>query len=286
MKVLVCARKTNESRATRVIGQLLAASQHQVAILQQSEHTDDWQEKVETKLREADFVLFIVEAGTFDSEAIKWEYNKAKELNKRITGFKSKSTPRDVLLFCEGFQVFSDAHECFSYLVKTYGDDRQLLIEQYKLMVASTEKVTGQRLTVNNLFFTVTSSVISIAFLIGKTFEFSIVALVGMIAFTVLALLLTMFWSSMVTAYGLLNKGKFVLIDEIEKKLRTNLFEREWKILTGELKYRPNTETENSIVFWYRVFIMIILGLEILYWIWLIYEFASTPIPHAIAAPI
>lgn len=270
MKIFVCSRSSHESRADKVIKLLASSSKGEIAILRQTEHSDDWKIKAERKIRESDFVLFILEKETFESEPIKWEYERAKSLNKQIVGFRSRSTPDETLLFCEGFQVFDNADNCFEYLSKTRLEDRQLLIEQYKLMVSSTEKVTNQRLTVNNIFFTITSSVVSITLVVGKSLEFSIVALLGMITFSSLALLLTYFWSKMITAYGLLNRGKFNLIDSIEKKLRTDMFDLEWKILTTKLGYKPNTETETTIVLWYRVFIFTMLLAEISYLIWLL----------------
>lgn len=269
MRVFVCCRAVHEARREAVVAQLLAASKGEIAFLLEMQHSDDWKVRAGRKIRESDFILFILEERTFESEAIKWEYEEAKGLNKQIIGFRSSTTPKETLLFCEGFQVFADSQECFEYLTKTRAEDRALLTEQYKLMVSSTEKVTNQRLTVNNLFFTVTSSVVSIALVVGKTLEFTRIALLGMVVFTVLALLLTFFWRRMVTAYGQLNRGKFVLIDEIEKKLRTDMFEREWHILRDRLKYKPNTETENQIVFWYQIFIMVMLVTETGYLLWL-----------------
>ena len=71
-------------------------------------------------------------------------------------------------MFCQGFPVFNKIEDCFKYLEKTYEEDRQLLLEQYKIMVGSTEKVTDQRMRVNNLFFTVTSSILSISLVVGN----------------------------------------------------------------------------------------------------------------------
>src|SRR5690606_13755004 len=131
---------------------------------------------------------------------------------------------------------------------KIYEEQKKLKLEQYKMMVSSTEKVTDQRLKVNNLLFTVTSSILSVAFLIGKTFNFSPTSIVGLFVLTSLAFLVTFFWEKLINSYGKLNTGKFKVIDKIEKDLRTNMFEDEWRILTGEVKYKPNSETERTII--------------------------------------
>jgi hypothetical protein len=76
----------------------------------------------------------------------------------------------------------------------------------------------------------------------------------------------------MINSYGQLNKGKFILIDKIEKSLRTNMFEEEWKILTQEIEYEPNTKTETTIVKRFRLFIIIILLIEIAYMLYKLYQ--------------
>lgn len=150
-----------------------------------------------------------------------------------------------------------------------------LLLEQYKIMVGSTEKVTDQRQKANAFFLTVVTSLISISILIGKAFEFTFIAMVFFIALTVLNLIIIDFWGKMILSYGKLNKGKFVLIFELEQKLRANLFEREWEILTNKdnINYEPNTETELKVVSLFRDFTQIMLTGEVAYILYLILSY-------------
>src|SRR4051812_40723093 len=101
MRVFVSSRQIHHERSDEVKLSLLRASKDQVAILQQSEHAEDWKEKAERKIRESDFVLFILQGNTFDSENLRWEFEKAKTLNKRIVGFRSTNTPHESVLYCE-----------------------------------------------------------------------------------------------------------------------------------------------------------------------------------------
>ena len=55
------------------------------------------------------------------------------------------------------------------------------------------------------------------------------------------------------------------MIDKLEKELRTNMFEEEWRILTTEIQYEPNTKTESKIVQRFRIFIFAILIVEIVF---------------------
>lgn len=149
-----------------------------------------------------------------------------------------------------------------------------LLLEQYKIMVGSTEKVTDQRQKANAFFLTVVTTLISISILIGKAFEFTFIAMVFFISLTALNLIIINFWGKIIISYGKLNKGKFVLIFELEQKLKANLFEREWEILTNKdnINYEPNTITESKVIRLFRNFTCLMMMGEIIYVLYLAYQ--------------
>lgn len=265
MRVFICHRTTDTEETKKTIDELLKVSDKSIAILRETEHDTDWKKNVENKYKEVDFVIFLVGKDTFQSEQLKWEYSKAKQLNKRIIGIKLPNISEESILFCQGFQVFDNVKQCVKYLEKVFEHDRQLKLEQYKIMVGSTEKVTEQRLKVNNLFFTITSSILSLAFIIGKTFEFSITGTIGMILLTGLGFLVSFLWEKLINSYGKLNTGKFKVIDKIEKQLRTNMFEDEWHILKDEIHYESNTTTESKVIKRFRLFIFLIGLSEFIY---------------------
>jgi len=142
MKIFICNRTTDNNQVFAVIDNLLLESENSLAIQRETEHSDNWKSLVEQKMQESDFILFAIGEKTFTSDQLKWEYAKAKQLNKQIVGIKLKSVSEDSVLFCQGFQVFDNAAQCVKFLLKTYEDDRKLKFEQYKMMVSSTEKVT------------------------------------------------------------------------------------------------------------------------------------------------
>lgn len=270
MRLFVCNRSKDKELAESITKTLLEKSNNAIAILQEIEHSEHWQNKVVQKMQESDFVMFLLGDDTFESDQIKWEYAKAKELNKQIIGYKLNNVSTQTILFCQGFQIFNNAEHCIEFLEKTYNDDRNLKLEQYKIMVGSTEKVTENRMKVNNLFFTITSTILSVGFVLGKSFGFSIKAMFGMLTLTILSLILSYFWESLVNSYALLNQGKFKVINKIEKQLRTNMFEDEWTILTQEINYKPNSKTETTIIKYFRNFIYIIGVIELIYVAYLI----------------
>lgn len=272
MKIFICYRSLDKVEGDETITALLNDSENAVAVLKQTEHIENWKDIVEAKIKESDFVAFLIGSETFKSDQIIWEYAKAKSLNKQIIGIKLKNASEESILFCQGFQVFDNTVQALKYLDRIFISDRQLKIEQYKIMVSSTEKVTDARMKVNNLFFTITSSILSVAFVLGKTYSFIPLSVLAMVVLTALALLTTYFWDKLVNSYGKLNTGKFKVIDRIEKELRTNMFEEEWRILTQEIKYESNTKTETKIVERFRLFIFLTMAIEIGYLLYELYQ--------------
>jgi hypothetical protein len=50
------------------------------------------------------------------------------------------------------------------------------------------------------------------------------------------------------------------------------MFEEEWKILTEEIDYEPNTRTETKVITYFRTFIIIIGVIELIYLGYLLYQ--------------
>lgn len=265
MKIFVCNRSIDLHATGKALNELISIAGESIATLRETEHSENWKERVKSQFKEVDFVVFFVGEDTFKSNPMRWEYAKAKALNKQIVGIKLPSACDNSVLFCQGFPVFSKVENCWEYLKQTYEEDRQLLLEQYKIMVGSTEKVTDQRMRVNNLFFTVTSSILSVSLLVGKSFEFSVVGAIGMLALSVMAFVVTFLWEKLVRSYGKLNTGKFIVIDQIEKLLRTNMFDHEWNVLNQQVGYESNTETEAKVVKRFRWFVLAVIIVEAVY---------------------
>lgn len=264
MKLFICHRSSDKFESDKTIKSLFELTENSIAVLRETEHNAKWKENVEEKFKEVDFVVFLIGSDTFESEQLKWEYAKAKDLNKRIIGIKLKDASQESILFCQAFHVFENPEQSLKYLKDTFETDQKLRLEQYKIMVSSTEKVTDQRLKVNNLFFTITSSILSVGVILAKAFEFSALGVVGMLFMTVTALIISFFWAKLINSYGTLNTGKFTVINKIEKQLRSNMFEDEWQILK-EIGYEPNSKTEIKVIKRFRIFIIVLALFQIGY---------------------
>tara|TARA_E500000318_G_scaffold111893_1_gene132430 strand:+ start:18570 stop:19403 length:834 start_codon:yes stop_codon:yes gene_type:complete len=275
MKLFICHRSSEKIESDEIINSLFQLTENSIAILREIDHDEKWKDNVEEKFKEVDFVVFLIGSDTFQSDQLIWEYAKAKDLNKRIVGIKLNNATPESILFCQAFQVFDSPEQSLKYLRKTFETDQKLKLEQYKIMVNSTEKVTDQRLKVNNLFFTVTSSMLSIGFILAKAFEFSTLGVIGMLFMTIMALIVSFFWAKLINSYGTLNTGKFTVIDKIEKQLRSNMFEDEWEILK-EIGYEPNSKTEIKVIKRFRIFIVVLALLQIGYLTYEIYPLITT----------
>jgi len=130
---------------------------------------------------------------------------------------------------------------------KTYGSEyRNHLLEQYKILVATTDKTSDRRNIANNFYLGLNTALIALIGITVKLIELSwlqpIIYIVG-VAFSVI------FWF-LINSYKQLNSGKFNVIRKIESHLPLNMFKYEWKIL-GEGKdkklYFPFSHIERYI---------------------------------------
>jgi len=140
-----------------------------------------------------------------------------------------------------------------------YGEKyKDHLVEQYKLFLTLTDKISDRRATANSFFLTLNSAIISAAAfsgIISKTDRF-LVLIVGLSVITLCYL-----WYRIIRSYRDLNTAKFKVIHEIEKKLPLRPYNAEWEAVgRGENKklYLPFSHIE-IIVPWIFIFLYAVL---------------------------
>jgi hypothetical protein len=116
MKIFACFRKLDSIQGENVLTNFLEASEKSIAILKEINHNDDWKKIVEQKMEESNFILFLLGEKTFVSDHIKWEYAKAKSLNKRIIGIKLNNASEESIIYCQGFQVFDNVTQAYNFI--------------------------------------------------------------------------------------------------------------------------------------------------------------------------
>ena len=103
-------------------------------------------------------------------------------------------------------------------------EEKEILLEQYKLAVEMADRISARREGANKIFLSANS--IIFAFLATQA-EFSTVH----ILITVFGSLLCFVWASIIKNYRSLNSAKYAVIHEMEEKLPWKVYTDEWQKL-------------------------------------------------------
>lgn len=130
------------------------------------------------------------------------------------------------------------------------------LFELYKVMVDSSEALVGRRQGVNTFFLTINGALLTASGVIVQSSGSTRLAAFGILVLALAGALLSGAWRSLIMSFGQLNRGKFRVINAIERFLPVAIYAAEWEALgRGEDKatYRSFTEREiwvpNALIF-------------------------------------
>lgn len=144
-----------------------------------------------------------------------------------------------------------------NYTEEDYGTDyKHHILEQYKLYVEMSDRVSQRRASLNVFFISVNTLLITVVTFFGSNncLVFQLGAFVGII--------LSFAWYYLLSSYRHLNSGKFKVICEMEKLLPISPYEEEWnKLGYGKDKklYCPISYSEKSIPVILGIFYIILL---------------------------
>jgi len=147
-------------------------------------------------------------------------------------------------------------------------DEKQELLEIYKLHAELADSVSRQRGTTNRFYMLVLSGLLVFLWggsLFGVGLDPTLFR-IGFIVFGGLGVLLTVAWYNTIRSFRQLNSGKFRALDELEEKLAYPFFKREWELLkkgTERRSYRRLivVETFVPIIFFYCFLVLIAIGI-------------------------
>ena len=132
------------------------------------------------------------------------------------------------------------------------------LLEQYKLFVETSQKVSEKRQTSNNYLLTLCSSLVTLFVAFLSTFGHHRWNVLIPIA----GLFVCFIWHSLVESYKDLNTAKFRVIHEMEEQLPVALFKYEWHVCgrgKDKDKYVPLTHLERWIPWMFGVLYLALL---------------------------
>lgn len=104
-------------------------------------------------------------------------------------------------------------------------------LDLYKIMVSSSESLVSRRQAVNTFFLTMNGALLTAYGLIVKSAGGDTLSALGVFVLAVAGAILCGAWRSLITSFGQLNKGKFQVINTIERYLKTAIYAAEWEAL-------------------------------------------------------
>ncbi len=150
-----------------------------------------------------------------------------------------------------------------------YGDKYiEHLLEQYKIYIASAEKISDRRQKANEFFLGLNTALVALlGFMATKISQGEITSI--LIFASIAGMTMCYLWYRIILSYKGLNGGKFKVIHAIEARLPLALYDTEWEMLgRGEDRktYWPFTHIELWVP-WIFICIYSILFLSILPWL-------------------
>lgn len=121
------------------------------------------------------------------------------------------------------------------------------LLDQYKMYVEMTDRVSQRRITTNSYMLTVNATIIA---LFSLLFTKVAISWYGVVLFSIAGCSICLAWFIIINSYKQLNALKFMVIHELETKLPAKLYDYEWVILKQKkagAKYLRLTKIEKII---------------------------------------
>src|SRR5688572_11354370 len=103
------------------------------------------------------------------------------------------------------------------------GADAQLL-ELYKIIVESSEELVSRRQGVNTFFLTMNGALLTAGGIIIQSSGDESLSSIGILVLTITGTILCGAWRSLIRSFGQLNRGKFKVINTMERYLKAAIF--------------------------------------------------------------
>lgn len=263
----------------------------------------NWEGDATARIRECSKVLYIVGESSADSPYIQIELDITNKENKEIYVYKLDASYRvnDCLMKSGNGQntqsgeyegeiiiakarsrihfmnedelsnrLYADSQEIELILRGSGFEDKDTLMEQYKMFVQTSEELVRRKQSVNTFYVTLNSlmlsAIVSIACAAGDILPIAGNSVVIYIISGVLSLIgvvICCSWITLLISYADLNASKMAIISCIEEKLALKLYDTEWALLTrriGKRKYQSFTVKEVAVA---KIFLALYLVLII-----------------------
>lgn len=105
------------------------------------------------------------------------------------------------------------------------------ILDLYKIMVESSEGLVSRRQSVNAFFLTMNGALLTASGIIVQNSGGNRLSGLGVAVLAVAGVILCAAWRSLITSFGQLNRGKFQVINAIERFLKAAIYAAEWEAL-------------------------------------------------------
>lgn len=258
---------------------------------------ENWVGDATARIRESKKVLYLVGEKSAASENIQIEIDIANRENKDIYVYKLKDGNKinecllkakktehekngeyegEIVIKKERERIFllneselcsrmhADSQEIEVILKGRDFDDKQMLMEQYKMFVQTSEDLVSRKQSVNTFYVTLNSLMLSaiVSIICAAGDLVGIVSdgiLINVIAafLSAIGIVICCSWITLLQSYSDLNSSKMAIINCIEEHLALKLFDTEWALLTrriGKKKYRSFTVKEVAVA---KIFLLL-----------------------------
>lgn len=255
MKVFVIHRFEDNKKLKEKIKRLSSQFPYKIKFVFLDSFNDSkWKMKARKHIMESDLSIIYREDFCHKSENAKWEVELVKKANKEILSINSDTSDEVIL------EELNLIYNFTSEFNSNFHQDKNDVVELYKIMVNSSEKLIERRQKTNAFFITVIGALIAV-----MTFIIESRILQGsqgytLIGFTVVALLICKSWYNLIDNYGKLNKAKFDVILKLEEKMDAQIYYAEWIALGKGVrpkKYKSFTSTEKNVPIYFGILFII-----------------------------
>lgn len=248
-----------------------------------------WHRYAKKKMRDSQLVIFFDTLSASDTTVgkhIRWELAKADRMNKRIVIFKKDPASQDRTLYTPDYSEQDPLHSRYKTVAfenavdfiaeecgwsmndsllhrAAAGDaftdtEKQLLLEQYRIMIETSEKLMERRQETVNLYTTLCTTLIAF---IGASFAFGSLLICAIITWLsgLIITILCYNWRISLQSYDLNNTGKFEVINALEKCLPAEIFECEYRYnkLNGIRSFSSREKILPSIFTFFGIVLML-----------------------------
>ena len=227
-----------------------------------------------------------------------WELKQAEKYQKQIVVFKTHPDATDRSWYVPDYSEKDPLHpryntipvtKAIEYMEKECNwliddnllretpenthsrEDMQLLMEQYRIMIETSEKLMERRQETVGLYTTLCTALLA---LIGASFAFEEAFISGLVLLIcgLILVILCRNWRLSLESYDLNNTGKFKVINLIEKKLPADMFECEYRFnkING---IRSFSTREKMLPTIFSIFGYCLMGFSLLYFIYKVLAF-------------